>query len=131
MGAAWCVVMGGAIVGPSRQLLCHVAPMQTYTNAPLNFLLRRLSRSAVLWTEMEKTADLLECDDLALARRLTAGRESDPPPVLQAREPVCARVVCVALCVCVSVCVCVCLCPMARSRETRVALCFFTSSDRR
>lgn len=38
----------------------HVAPMQCYTNAPLRTLFRSLSDKAILWTEMEKTSDLLE-----------------------------------------------------------------------
>lgn len=37
----------------------HVAPMQCYTNAPLRTLFQALSDNAVLWTEMEKTNDLL------------------------------------------------------------------------
>lgn len=37
----------------------HVAPMQCYTNAPLRALFQTLSDNAVLWTEMEKTSDLL------------------------------------------------------------------------
>ena len=41
----------------SRQF--HVAPMQCYTNAPLRTLFQTLSDNAVLWTEMEKTHDLL------------------------------------------------------------------------
>lgn len=37
----------------------HVAPMQCYTNAPLRTWFQTLSREAILWTEMEKTSDLM------------------------------------------------------------------------
>jgi hypothetical protein len=47
--------------GPGDQngLLFHVAPMQCYTNRHLRYFFRLLSEKAVLWTEMEKTDDLL------------------------------------------------------------------------
>ena len=73
---ALCVVAAHA-------LQYHVAPMQTYTNAHLNFLLRRLAPDVTLWTEMEKAADVLACDDATLASRLVAGGADDAPPVLQ------------------------------------------------
>lgn len=41
----------------------HVAPMQCYTNRHLRYLLRQLSRKAVLWTEMEKVDTTAEDDD--------------------------------------------------------------------
>jgi tRNA-dihydrouridine synthase A len=47
----------------------HVAPMQCYTNAPLRYLHRALSKDAVLWTEMEKVEDLMAADASALQRR--------------------------------------------------------------
>lgn len=37
----------------------HVAPMQCYTNSHCRVLLRYLSSDAILWTEMEKAADVL------------------------------------------------------------------------
>jgi len=45
----------------------HVAPMQCYTNRHLRYLLRQLSRKAVLWTEMEKVETY----------RTTAGTDDD------------------------------------------------------
>ena len=45
--------------GESSRQQFHVAPMQCYTNAPLRTLFHTLSDNAVLWTEMEKTSDLL------------------------------------------------------------------------
>ena len=47
----------------------HVAPMQCYTNRHLRDLLGRLCPAAVLWTEMEKTSDLL-ASEKARQRRL-------------------------------------------------------------
>ena len=61
----------------------HVAPMQGYTNCHLNFLLRQLAPECVLWTEMEKTEDLLARGDDALLATLDAGGEDAPPPILQ------------------------------------------------
>ena len=70
------------------QALCaalrfHVAPMQCYTNRHLRYLLRRLNEDVVLWTEMEKAADLLASDD-AMERRLRHALKSDhqdPPSI--------------------------------------------------
>jgi hypothetical protein len=45
--------------GDQKGLLFHVAPMQCYTNRHLRYFFRLLSEKAVLWTEMEKTDDLL------------------------------------------------------------------------
>lgn len=47
----------------------HIAPMQCYTNGPLRYLYRALSKDAVLWTEMEKVEDLMAADASALQRR--------------------------------------------------------------
>ncbi|KAJ1615968.1 hypothetical protein T492DRAFT_1109719 [Pavlovales sp. CCMP2436] len=55
----------------------HVAPMQVYTNSHLRALLRALSPSAVLWTEMEKTDDLLARPDV-IAQRLRHACEQQP-----------------------------------------------------
>ena len=52
-----------------RALQFHVAPMQCYTNGPLRYLYRALSKDAVLWTEMEKVEDLMAADASALQRR--------------------------------------------------------------
>ena len=50
----------GRSTGSGRDgLVFHVAPMQCYTNPHFNFLCRRLSSKAVLWTEMEKVEDYL------------------------------------------------------------------------
>jgi len=49
-----------ALTATSNEWQFHVAPMQCYTNAPLRTLFRTLSDDAILWTEMEKTTDLLE-----------------------------------------------------------------------
>ena len=48
----------------------HVAPMQAYTNQHLRHLYSLLNPSVWLWTEMEKTNDLLYSHD-AFHRRLT------------------------------------------------------------
>jgi tRNA-dihydrouridine synthase A len=71
---------GTSIVSPPA-LRLHVAPMQGFTNTHFRFLLRQLSSSAVLWTEMEKAEDLLASES-ALARRL-GGSETQGPVVLQ------------------------------------------------
>ena len=68
---------GGGLGGSARMsFICahphqkfHVAPMQAYTNRHLRKLCRLLSKEAVLWTEMEKTEDILE-SDAAAERRL-------------------------------------------------------------
>lgn len=79
------LVLAAMCTGPSEAapaaLRLHVAPMQGFTNTHLRFLLRRLSGSVVLWTEMEKPEDLLASDS-ALTRRL-AGSEDQGPVVLQ------------------------------------------------
>ena len=49
---------------PAIALRFHVAPMQCYTNRHLRYLLRRLNEDVILWTEMEKAADLLSSDDV-------------------------------------------------------------------
>ncbi|KAH8064363.1 tRNA dihydrouridine synthase [Aureococcus anophagefferens] len=64
--------------------------MQTYTNAHLNFLLRRLAPDVTLWTEMEKAADVLACDDATLASLLAGGADDAPPAVRDAAPPSCA-----------------------------------------
>lgn len=51
------------------QVKFHVAPMQAYTNQHLRYFYGTLNPSAWLWTEMEKTQDLLKSHD-ASARRL-------------------------------------------------------------
>ena len=58
----------------------HIAPMQCYTNRHLRDLLGRLCPAAVLWTEMEKTADL--ATEAARHRRLWH-RQTERPVVLQ------------------------------------------------
>jgi tRNA-dihydrouridine synthase A len=55
--------------------------MQCYTNTHLRVLLRALSAKAVLWTEMEKSADLLRSDKACSAR--LAHTPEEHPLVLQ------------------------------------------------
>ena len=61
----------------------HVAPLQCYTNRHFRKLLRLLSDTAVLWTEMEKASDLVCLDDRGRMRRLQHSAEADGPLVLQ------------------------------------------------
>ena len=42
--------------------LFHLAPMQCYTNSHFRYFVRLLTEKAILWTEMEKTEDLLRSD---------------------------------------------------------------------
>lgn len=42
----------------------HVAPMREYTDRHMRALLRRFSRRAVLWGEMEKTQAVLQAGEL-------------------------------------------------------------------
>jgi hypothetical protein len=65
----------------AAEVLFHVAPMQCYTNVHLRVLLRSLSAKAVLWTEMEKDADLL-ASEKACALRLRH-TPAEQPLVLQ------------------------------------------------
>ena len=60
----------------------HVAPMQAYTNQHLRYFYSMLHPSAWLWTEMEKTQDLLRSDD-AFERRLSETNVCSNPCVLQ------------------------------------------------
>ena len=60
----------------------HVAPMQAYTNQHLRHFYSMLHPSAWLWTEMEKTEDLLRSDD-AFERRLSETSVCNNPCVLQ------------------------------------------------
>jgi len=61
--------------------LLHLAPMQGYTNKHLRYFVRLLSEKAVLWTEMEKTEDLLRSDKDSKKRLLHSDEEH--PLVLQ------------------------------------------------
>lgn len=65
----------------AQPLLFHVAPMQCYTNVHLRVLLRSLSTKAVLWTEMEKAADLCKSDKACATRLFYT--QPEHPLVLQ------------------------------------------------
>ena len=60
----------------------HVAPLQCYTGRSMRVLLRLLSTSAVLWTEMEKADELISMDEHSRWRRLQLSPD-DGPQVLQ------------------------------------------------
>ena len=69
--------------GMTSPLKFHVAPMQAYTNQHLRYLYGKLNSSAWLWTEMEKTNDLLHSETAYRKRLSCVDRGTKNPCVLQ------------------------------------------------
>lgn len=69
---------GTHMASAAPQPKVHIAPMQCYTNRYLRFLLRLMSADCILWTEMEKAADVL-----AQPERRLANDDMEHPLVLQ------------------------------------------------